>query len=144
MSGDPGFGGPDPNRKWECDVAERLISETPEGISVDWRGYWQRRRSFPVTAALQDILLEKGVLSENPDGNFLVVVNPLQFPRPSLTPVGPFSTSVVTVGSVLFFTKLEYAQEWASSWPDFEAHNYDYYITQLSVSVHSSTVPIPA
>lgn len=128
---------------WERKVAEGLVSETPEGLSVGWKEYWQRwglAYNPEVHRAFQKLLLERGVLSDSPEGHFLVVVQPLQWAQPSLVPVGPLTTSVVSVGTVLFFTQLEYAQEWVRAWPDFETGQYEYYILQSSVRVHRSTV----
>ena len=142
-------GGPtgtlDPN--WMNKAAEKLVKETPEGIFVDWNKYWEtcsgRYGNWEVQRAFVELLLEKGVLSQNPDGHFLVMVHPSESALMSLVPVGPFSTSPVTVGTVMFFTKLEYAKEWRDGWPYFQGARSEYQITQLSVHDEGSSPLVP-
>ena len=145
--GDGGGGDfPQPNPNWEYDVAKILISETPEWVSVDWKEYWQRwgLNYYPsMHRAFQEFLLERGVLSENPDGNFLVVVRPLGWGQPSLVAIGPLTDSSISARTVLFFTKLEYAEKWAEAWPGFQKDGKcEYYIIQSRIRVHSLAVPV--
>jgi len=138
-------GTPDPN--WMNKAAEKLFEETSEGISVDWNEYWETCGGFhgnwDVRKAFMEILLEKGVLSSNPDGHFLVMVQPWQSDELFWFPVGPFATSPVTSGTVMFFTKLEYVKEWAEGWPYFQGARSEYQIVQLGVHEKASSPLVP-
>jgi len=143
-AGDSAVGIANPN--WIQDAAEGLISETPEGLSVDWKKYWELWGLIyhpEMHVAFQNALLARGILSENPERHFLVIVRPLQWARqPSLVAVGPLTTDPILARTILFFTELKYVQDWVKYWPPFEeGAKYDYDVIQLSVSYHGSTVP---
>jgi len=139
---------PGTNREqsWQRKRLEGVVSEGPEGFSVDWKKYWQNwglTYDPELHRAFQNLLVEKGVLSENPDGNFLVIVRPLGWGQPSLVAIGPLTGSAISARTVLFFTKLEYAQKWAEVWPGFKDDGECVcHIVQMNlwVQIHGSAV----
>ncbi len=134
------------NLNWAYDLAKSLISEAPEGVCVDWKRYWEMWGSVynpEMHRAFQKLLLEKDVLSENPCCKFLVIVRPLGWGQPSLVAIGPLTDSSISARTVLFFTKLEYAEKWAEAWPGFQKDGKcEYYIIQSRIRVHSLAVPV--
>ena len=128
---------------WMNKAAEKLFEETPEGISVDWKDFWKPYHNQEVRTAFTELLFQKGILSSDPDGHFLVMVQPSWRDERSWVVVPPFTRSPAEASYVMFFTKLEYAQEWRDGWPYFQGASSEYKITQLSVHDEGSSPLVP-
>ena len=133
-----------PESNWMNKAAEKLVKETPEGILVDWNEYWKTcggsHGNWEVRHAFMELLLEKGVLSSDPDEHFLVMVQPSGWDERSWVVVPPFTRSPVEGRYVMFFTKLEYAQEWLDEWPYSQSAGCKFRITR-QLSVYEKTSP---
>lgn len=106
---------------WAQERAQEFIEETRHGVVVHWEKAREPGYSYEVWNALVDLLVEKGVLSHDPDGSYCVTnaCNAL---------VSPYRADT---GVYYFFTSARHAKDWC------ERHCYEqgapYTITRQNV-----------